>query len=250
MKTVEFASSRELPRNEDMYVARRYSRLLSALIWKAGAFGFPFGILLPLALVGIVRHAKRIPAPVYGFLLLYPAAIIGVFVSGRYRIPVVPILAVPAAAGALYCVDLVRGERWPRAAAIAGAVCVVAAATSAAGPFAVEKFDYEAEMHTIVGFELMKQNRAREALAEFSQTLRLEPDLRRAQVHRDHHERSAATGKPNPICARPSRNPPIPTSSAIISGSPCSISGRGTRRSAIFGGKPAPAPPPRRKISS
>ena len=144
--------------------------------WKAGAFGFPFGLLLPLALVGIVRYARRIPAPVYGFLLLYPAAIVGVFVSGRYRIPIVPILAVPAAAGALYCVDLVRAKRWPRAAMIAGAVCAVAAATSVAGPFAVERFDYEAEMHTIVGFELMKQNRAREALAEFSETLRLEPD--------------------------------------------------------------------------
>jgi 4-amino-4-deoxy-L-arabinose transferase-like glycosyltransferase len=174
-KTVEFASSRELPRNDDMYVARRYSRLLSALTWKAGAFGFPFGILLPLALVGIVRHAKRIPVPVYGFLLLYPAAIVGVFVSGRYRIPVVPMLAVPAAAGALYCIDLVRAKRLSRAATIAGAVCAVAAATSVAGPFAVEKFNYEAEMHTIVGFELMKQNRMDAALAEFSETLRLDP---------------------------------------------------------------------------
>jgi 4-amino-4-deoxy-L-arabinose transferase-like glycosyltransferase len=174
-KSVQFASSRELPRNEDMYVARKYSRLLSALTWKAGGFGFPFGILLPLALAGIVRYRKRIPAPVYGFLLLYPAAIIGVFVSGRYRIPVVPVLAIPAAAGALYLVDLVRAKRLSRAAAIAGAVCAVAAATSVAGPFAVEKFDYEAEMHTIVGFELMKQNRMDAALAELSETLRLDP---------------------------------------------------------------------------
>jgi tetratricopeptide (TPR) repeat protein len=97
-------------------------------------------------------------------------------VSGRYRIPIVPILAVPAAAGALWCVDLVRARAWRRSAIVAGAVCVVAAGASAAGPFAVEKFDYEAEMHTIVGFELMKQNRAREALAEFSETLRLEPN--------------------------------------------------------------------------
>lgn len=175
-KTVEFFSSRELPRNEDMYVGRRYSRLMSALTWKAGAFGFPFGLLLPLALVGIVRHAKRIPAPVYGFLLLYPAAIVGVFVSGRYRVPIVPVLAVPAAAGALYCVELVRARRWPRAAMIAGAVCVAAAATSVAGPFAVERFDYEAEMHTIVGFELMKRNRMRAALEEFAETIRLEPE--------------------------------------------------------------------------
>jgi 4-amino-4-deoxy-L-arabinose transferase-like glycosyltransferase len=175
-KTVEFFSSRELPRNEDMYVARRYSPLLSVLTWKAGAFGFPFGLLFPLALVGIARYAKRIPFPVYGFLLLYSAAVIGVFVSGRYRIPIVPILAVPAAAGALYCVELVRARRWPRAAAVGGALCAVAAATSVAGPFAVERFDYEAEMHTIVGFELMKQNRTIRALEEFSEALKLEPN--------------------------------------------------------------------------
>jgi 4-amino-4-deoxy-L-arabinose transferase-like glycosyltransferase len=175
-KSAQFVSSRELPRNEDMYAARRYSRLLSALTWKAGGFGFPFGLLLPLALVGVVRYAKRIPVPIYGFLLLYPAAIVGVFVSGRYRMPIVPILIVPAAAGARYCVDTVRARAWRRAAAIAAAACAVAVATSVAGPFAVEKFDYEAEMHTIVGFELMKQNRAREALAEFSEALRLEPN--------------------------------------------------------------------------
>ncbi len=174
-KTVEYVSSRELPRNEDMYVARSYSRLFSTLAWKAGAFGFPFGLLLPLALVGIARYARRIPAPVYGFLLLYSAAIIGVFVSGRYRIPFAALLAVPAAAGALYLFDLVRTRSWLRVTSIAAAVCAVAAVTSVAGPFAVERFDYKAEMHTIVGFELMKQNRAREAITELSEALRLDP---------------------------------------------------------------------------
>jgi 4-amino-4-deoxy-L-arabinose transferase-like glycosyltransferase len=175
-KTMEFFSSRELPRNDDIYIARKYSGLFSALTWKAGKFGFPFGLLLPLALVGIARKLRRIPVPVYAFLLLYPAAIIGVFVSGRYRIPVAAVLTVPAAAGALYLVDSLRGRRWPLAALIAVSVCAIAAASSVAGPFVVEKYNYEAEMHSIVGFELLKQNRIDESVSELSEALRLDPN--------------------------------------------------------------------------
>jgi 4-amino-4-deoxy-L-arabinose transferase-like glycosyltransferase len=175
-KMVQFFSSRELPRNDDLYIARQYSRLLSALVWKAGRFGFPFGLLLPLALVGIARHARRIPVPIYLFLILYPAAIIAVFVSGRYRVPIVPVLAIPAAAGAIHIIELVRTKRRPAAAATVGAVCALAAATSIAGPFAVEKYDYEAEMHSIVGFELMKQKRMPEALEQFSTALSIDPN--------------------------------------------------------------------------
>jgi tetratricopeptide (TPR) repeat protein len=175
-KTAQFFSSRELPRNDDLYIARRYSSLLSALVWKAGRFGFPFGILLPLALVGIVRYARRIPVPVYLFMILYPAAIIAVFVSGRYRAPIVPILAIPAAAGFLFVVELIRARRRVMAGAAIAAVCVVAVATSATGPFAVETYNYEAEMHSIVGFELMKQKRMPEALDQFSEALRSDPN--------------------------------------------------------------------------
>lgn len=175
-KTAQFASSRELPRNDDLYLARLYSRLLSVLVWKAGRFGFPFGALLPLALVGIVRFWRRIPIPVYLFLILYPAAIIAVFVSGRYRVPVAPILAIPAGAGLLYTVDLVREQHWRAAALAVAAMCAVGAATSAAGPFTVERYNYAAEAHTVVGFELMKQNRMGEALGELAEALRLDPD--------------------------------------------------------------------------
>jgi 4-amino-4-deoxy-L-arabinose transferase-like glycosyltransferase len=182
-KTVEFLSSRELPRNEDLYIARRYSSLFSVLTWKAGTFGFPFGLLLPFALVGLWRGGRRVPVPVYGFLLLYPAAVIAVFVSGRYRIPVVPVLAVPAAAGALLLVDAIRDGRRLAAAAVACAVAALAAASSVAGPFVVERYNYEAEMHTIVGFELMKQHRMDAALAELTEALRLDPERGEAQKY-------------------------------------------------------------------
>jgi 4-amino-4-deoxy-L-arabinose transferase-like glycosyltransferase len=174
-KKVQFLSSRELPRNDDIYVARKYSGLLSVLVWKAGRFGFPFGILLPLAIVGVVRYWRRIPVPLYLFLVFYSAAIIAVFVSGRFRISIVPILAVPAGAGVLYLLDALRSGRALAAAGTIAAIAVVAAASSLAGPFPVEKYDYEAEMHSIVGFELMKEKRVLQAVEQFNEALRIDP---------------------------------------------------------------------------
>ena len=176
-KTAQFFTSRELPRNDDLYTARKYSRLFSILAWKAGKFGFPFGVLLPLACVGLVRNLKRIPIPLYLFLVLYPAAIIAVFVTGRYRLPMAPILAVPAAAGVWYLADLLKSRRWLGGAAAIGVIIAIGAASSLAGPFAVERYPYAAEMHSIVGFELMKQNRSAAALGQFSEALRLDPDF-------------------------------------------------------------------------
>jgi len=130
---------------------------------------------LPLALVGIVRSFRRIPVPIYLLLILYPAAIIAVFVSGRFRIPLIPMLAVPAAAGIVYLLDALRLRRWLTAAGTVGAIAVVAAASSAAGPFTVERYNYEAEMHSIVGFELMKEKRLPAAVEQFNEALRLDP---------------------------------------------------------------------------
>ncbi len=52
-KGMQFLSSRELPRNIDPYTFREFSGLYSILTWKTGGFGFPFGILLPLAITGL-----------------------------------------------------------------------------------------------------------------------------------------------------------------------------------------------------
>jgi len=127
--------------------------------------------------VGLARNLKRIPIPVYLFVILYPASVIAVFVTGRYRMPVVPVLAVLAASGAWYLVDLMRAKRMRAAAAVIGIIAAVGAASSVAGPFAVERYPFEAEMHSAVGFELMKLNRPDAALGQFAEALRLDPDF-------------------------------------------------------------------------
>jgi len=76
-----------------------------------------------------------------------------------------------------YLADLLKSRRWLGGAAAIGVIIAIGAVSSLAGPFAVERYPYEAEMHSIVGFELMKQNRTAAALEQFSEALRLDPDF-------------------------------------------------------------------------
>jgi hypothetical protein len=78
-KTSQFLSSREMPRNVDVYLFGKWSRLLSVLTFKVGPFGFPFGLLLPLTAFGLVWYWTRLPAPLLLFLIFYPLSVILVF---------------------------------------------------------------------------------------------------------------------------------------------------------------------------
>jgi len=75
-KSLQFVSSRELPRNLDLYCFRQWSGLLAVLTWKVGGFGFPFGVLAPLAVAGLILGWQRIPTPLLLFVVLHPLSII------------------------------------------------------------------------------------------------------------------------------------------------------------------------------
>lgn len=148
-KTRQFFSSREIPRNVDVYVFRDDSRLLRALVWKIGGFGFPFGVLIGLAAVGVWtrRPAAFVPALA---LAAYAAAIVAVHVCARYRIPVLPLVVALAAAGALAFADAARERRFGRVAAYAAATLVLGAAASIGKPFSAETLDYRAELARLI----------------------------------------------------------------------------------------------------
>ena len=150
-KSGEMLSSRELPRNLDIYVFRDWSSTLSILVWKVNRFGFPLGILLPLAALGLIRLRSRLPAPIPMFLLVYACAVVLVFVSSRYRTPILPVLCLPAAAGALGLIDALR-RRERRELTISGLVLVAfALLATIPGPFPQERGDYGAELYFLVG---------------------------------------------------------------------------------------------------
>ena len=53
----------EIPRNQEIYPTRAWSPVLRVLLWKVPGMAFPFGLLLPLAVVGLGVAASARPGP-------------------------------------------------------------------------------------------------------------------------------------------------------------------------------------------
>lgn len=175
-KTWQLACSRELPRNENPYLARDFSRLLQVLFWKAGPFGFPWGVLLPLALWGGWRARRKVPRMLPAFLALYAAAIVLVFVSGRYRLPLVPPLAILAALGVEDLAGLVRARAWRQAGLAALALAGTATAISLPRAYCEERVRYDVELRRLVGCARLRAGFIEDAKRCLEDALRREPD--------------------------------------------------------------------------
>ena len=121
----------EIPRNQEIYPARAWSPALRLLLWKVPGLAFPFGLLLPLAVVGLGASARRAPVLAVSVVLL-GLTVVAFFVTARYRAPLVPLLALFAAAGVRWA--LVEASPRARVAAAAVAVAVYLVANVGQGP--------------------------------------------------------------------------------------------------------------------
>ncbi len=182
-KALRLVSGRELPRNTEVYTAAGFAPLLGALTWKVGGFGFPFGLLLPLAAVGLVFFRPRFPGPVWLLLGLWSAALVWVLVADRYRVVLVPVLATPAAAGALLLLERARRRGWRLLAAPVALLLGVAALGWAPGPFCEEQGPFEAELYLGAGAYHQSHGRPQEAVAAYRRALVLQPDFLEARAN-------------------------------------------------------------------
>lgn len=92
-KFLLFWNGNELSNNRDFYFFARSAPLLKLLIWRFLIY-FPFGLIAPLALVGIVlsHREKKDVLILELFLFVYMLSVILFFVTARYRVPVIPVL--------------------------------------------------------------------------------------------------------------------------------------------------------------
>ena len=101
-----FFHADEIKRNYPIYPVREHSSLMGVLLWKwrgpAGliGLGFPFGLVLPLAVVGWWTLRKRGIRLIAVELILvgHFAANMLFFICSRYRVPLAPFLVLYAAA--------------------------------------------------------------------------------------------------------------------------------------------------------
>lgn len=175
-KGLQFVSSRETARNVDIYLFRAWSFVLAVLLWKIGPFGFPFGLLLPLALVGLFIGYRKMPGILPLCLLVYSLSIIMVFVTARYRVPIVPLLAVLAGGGVKEIAAAVTEARRKRLVLCSGIFVAAILLATVPGPFAAERMDYEPELYCCIGDALYRNGRLDEAVEPFQRAIELKED--------------------------------------------------------------------------
>jgi 4-amino-4-deoxy-L-arabinose transferase-like glycosyltransferase len=136
-KTADLLNGVEIARNTSLYADRRHSRVLRALLWKAGSHGpaFPSGFLIPLGLVGIglvggglLRREGSAHRLVIGLLALQGLFVVAFFVTERYRLPMLPLFAIYAASALVTLARRTRagGARAAARPALAAAALLVA----------------------------------------------------------------------------------------------------------------------------
>ena len=174
--------ARDLPRNEDLYVAREQSPILSALTARVGSFALPYALLLPLAVGGAalaIRRRRRAELVAVAVALALAAPCIVFFVTGRYRAPLAPALCVLAA--------VLVAEAAARRLELASAPVVVAlgAFVVAVWPvsLAVDRVDFRAEQHYVVGGRLARLGDEEGAVRVLYRALELRPDYLEAGVN-------------------------------------------------------------------
>jgi 4-amino-4-deoxy-L-arabinose transferase-like glycosyltransferase len=118
----------EISNNEHIYFLRRYSWPLRLSLGHWGIY-FPFGLVGPLALVGMAlawRRLGRRVIPLLAYVVLFMGSVVLFFVCARFRLPVVPVLLLFAGFAALELVERARrGRRRVTAVAVALLLLVI-----------------------------------------------------------------------------------------------------------------------------
>jgi tetratricopeptide (TPR) repeat protein len=158
----------ELPRDTDIYAAREGSPLLSVLVSR-GPPWLPDGLLVPLALLGaaFAWPRRRELFVLYAFAGLQAIVTAAFFVTARYRVPALPVLAMFACVGVggiLEGLGAAGTPRAPLARSLAGLAALVVACNL---PTPESRVSYAAELDFYRGLASTRHERDPEGAIDF-----------------------------------------------------------------------------------
>ena len=182
LKVFQLFNGAEIPRNANLYAFRKYSVVLSILLWKR-IIAFPSGLIIPLGLVGIFlsRDLWRKHFLLFGCLAVQYLFILAFFVTARYRMPTIPLLAVYAAFAVEAFVRYVRqGAKRKAAIPVFLLVVLVLFSNSPMGRIETEHGYSE---YLNLGNALHDEGKIEEAILCFNETLRLAPNYPKAHYN-------------------------------------------------------------------
>jgi tetratricopeptide (TPR) repeat protein len=110
-KSVYLVSGFENSDANDIYYQRGKSFSYSLLVWDK-VISFPFGLLLPIFIVGLLALRKDFKdfLPLYIFILAYVPTIVLFLVTARHRLPLVPFMIVIAAGGIYTLIKCIKTQ--------------------------------------------------------------------------------------------------------------------------------------------
>lgn len=163
-------NAREIEDSDDFYIYQQWSWLLALLSWFSH-----FGVLVPLACVGVfftLRQWRQLWL-LYAMICSLAASVAVFYVFGRYRYPLVPLLALFAGAGMLEAWRLWRQQAWRSLApalvlALGAAILVNWPLQKTAGAGAAG--------YNNLANALAKQGKLDAAIKTAEQALQVEPD--------------------------------------------------------------------------
>ena len=174
-KTLQTVNSRETPRNVDLYSFRQHAPVLAALTGSVGSVYLPFGLIAPLAALGMaVRFRKRDESHLLmGFVILYLLSVALFFPSARYRLPAIPGLIIFAAIGILH---LLRSWKTPQVFRLWSMVPLGAAiVVNLPQSFPTDKIPFDAELYTNTGIGLHARGDVDTAVRYYERALEEDP---------------------------------------------------------------------------
>ena len=176
-KILMLIGSRELPRNVDPYLFAEASPVLRALLFRIGPFGFPMGLILPFAVLGLVLGFRRMPGLPLVLIAVFGAGLVLYFVTSRYRTPLIPLLCVAAGIGAVEwfraALTVRRGKGLTRFLAGAATLAVAVPAGTLPGPFPAERLDYGPELRCCLAEALNRTGHPEAAETRFREAIDL-----------------------------------------------------------------------------
>ena len=209
-KTLYFILGFENSDQTDIYQSRDYSSLSKILIWKKPVY-FPYGLVFPLALVGMILcwSKRKELALFYVFIIGYTPTVVLFLVTARHRLAVVPFLLIFGASAAITLWEWGRKKKWNKVSLYTLIFIIALILTNRTyfdigfenvfqthfnlaltyerqgDPVAAEKeyraaleeYPYSATTLNNLGHLLYKSGRYDEAMTYFERAIRSEPDF-------------------------------------------------------------------------
>jgi len=185
-KLYYFWNGFEIESNKSIYLYRQFSALLKFLVWLL-YIAFPFGFIGPLALTGMFLTRTKIKKLllVYLFIIFYMCGVILFFVTGRFRLPVIPFLIIFAAYAVFWFYKQIK-ENMLHRLIIPVLIFFGLLIACNSNLFNVRKRDKLRE-HFYLGFVYGEKNLYDKAISEYNKALQSEYDpldpLTRSNAH-------------------------------------------------------------------